>query len=387
MVFPASPYVTRVRCCGQAWRFVRPNRGLPHREEQQRARTGKQATTTQWPDRDALCTITLTLNRLYSSPMANMAESMSHLSPEKMTAHTDSIIIDSDMDMACHDAPSSPFMDHIEIVTDDQENIAPNAVRTPVKPLVDFDDNIPQSAFRASPEKRFGLKERTSPMKTSPMKNLLDDYEDAEPRSSASTPKKTSTPVRTAVRERSESLMSSRSQRGETPSKSSYTPSASVQRKPSIAEHSPSNSITPSKRPASSPLKQRHLRDNEGLTAAMKFMDEAPIESRETSARPSSRDYNDDVDFGMDNTDFNPDGPEPTSLDFDDTCFSFSEMPGIDMTKFASLKQSPTKSEAPDVSSLLRKYQQYRKLIISTGYTSRPHPDDAFHSPPRRAYA
>jgi hypothetical protein len=52
----------------------------------------------------------------------------------------------------------------------------------------------------------------------------------------------------------------------------------------------------------------------------------------------------------MDNTDFNPDGPEATSLDIDDTCFStFSEMPGLDMTKFALLKQSPTKGTLPDV--------------------------------------
>ncbi|KAF7566726.1 hypothetical protein PtrM4_150460 [Pyrenophora tritici-repentis] len=87
----------------------------------------------------------------------------------------------------------------------------------------------------------------------------------------------------------------------------------------------------------------------------MKFMDETPMESYGSSARPSSRDYNDEVDFGMDNTDFNPDGPEPTSLDFDDTCFtSFSEMPGIDMTKFASLKQSPAKSEAPDATPRAR---------------------------------
>ncbi|KAF7566727.1 hypothetical protein PtrM4_150470 [Pyrenophora tritici-repentis] len=123
-----------------------------------------------------------------------MADSMSHLSPEKMNANADAIIMDEDMDMASHDLPSSPFLDHIEIVADDQENIAPNAVRTPVKSLVDLDDNVPQSAFRVSPEKRFGLKERNSPMKTSPVKNLMDDYEDAEPKSSASTPRKSNTP-------------------------------------------------------------------------------------------------------------------------------------------------------------------------------------------------
>ena len=68
-------------------------------------------------------------------------------------------------------------MDHIDV--EDQENIAPNAAATPVKPLVDLEDSAPQSAFRVSPEKKYGLKERTSPMKTLPVKNLMDDFDDA----------------------------------------------------------------------------------------------------------------------------------------------------------------------------------------------------------------
>jgi hypothetical protein len=81
----------------------------------------------------------------------------------------------------------------------------------------------------------------------------------------------------------------------------------------------------------------------------MKFMEEPQPESRETLTRQSSRGNDDDMDLGMD-TEFNPDGPEITSIDIDDTGFSnFSEMPGLDMTKFASLRQSPVKDNAPDV--------------------------------------
>jgi len=53
-------------------------------------------------------------------------------------------------------------------------------------------------------------------------------------------------------------------------------------------------------------------------------------------------------DMVMENTHYNPDGPDFTSLDMgmDDTMFStFSEMPGIDMTKFAAIgRQSPTRN-------------------------------------------
>jgi hypothetical protein len=83
----------------------------------------------------------------------------------------------------------------------------------------------------------------------------------------------------------------------------------------------------------------------------MKFMEESSSRNRETPRKQSLRNEEYEIDLSMDNTDFNPDGPEVTSLDVDDTCFSnFSEMPGIDMTKFAGLKQSPAKTQMPDVS-------------------------------------
>jgi hypothetical protein len=82
----------------------------------------------------------------------------------------------------------------------------------------------------------------------------------------------------------------------------------------------------------------------------MKYMEDIPTEGHATLTRQRSQD-DDELDLGFDNTDYNPDGPEVTSIDFDDTCFStFSEMPGMDMTKFASLKKSPMK-DAPDVRS------------------------------------
>src|ERR1044071_6261931 len=99
-----------------------------------------------------------------------MAEPMSTVSQESLNASSNSMLIDDDFDMTFHDPPSSPFVSHIDI--NDQENIAPNVVPTPSKPLVDLND-MPQSAFKVSPEKRFGLKDRTSPIKSSPAKNLI----------------------------------------------------------------------------------------------------------------------------------------------------------------------------------------------------------------------
>jgi hypothetical protein len=269
-----------------------------------------------------------------------MTEPNSALSPEKLDAHSDSIIIDDDYDMTFNEPPSSPFVAHID--HEDQENIAPNAAPTPVKPLVDFDDDVPQSAFKVSPEKKSGLKERTSPMKTSPVKNLMEDFEEAAFKTSTSnqsSPMKIS-PVKSVVSERPEP---------QSPTKSSRAASVeSSQLMPAFEEPAPDSLGSPSKR-QSSPRKQSSLRDNEGLTVAMKFMEEPQPESRETLTRQSSRGNDDDMDLGMD-TEFNPDGPEITSIDIDDTGFSnFSEMPGLDMTKFASLRQSPVKDNAPDV--------------------------------------
>ncbi|KAH5367820.1 hypothetical protein HBI48_058250 [Parastagonospora nodorum] len=271
-----------------------------------------------------------------------MAEPMSMLSPEKLNASSNSIHTDDDFDMTFHDPPSSPFVSHIEI--NDQENIAPGEMATPSKSLLDFDD-VPQSAFKVSPEKKSGLKERASPMKTSPVKNLMGDFEDAareESTSGRSSPRKSS-PGKKLSMERSESAMSSRSRKSQSPSKLSRTPSAEpIHRAPTFetdAEVLP----TPSSR-ASSSHREPVLRENEGLTVAMKFMEEMRTERQETLVRQRSYEDKYDIDLDIDNTEFNPDGPSLTSADVDDTSFSmFSEMPGIDMTKFAFLQKSPTK--------------------------------------------
>ena len=96
------------------------------------------------------------------------------------------------------------------------------------------------------------------------------------------------------------------------------------------------------------------LRENEGLTVAMRLEEQTRSQSsKKTATQPSySADYN-IGDATFDDTEYNPDGPDFTSADVDDTGFSmFSEMPGIDMTKFAALRQSPTKNGLLDQVSL-----------------------------------
>jgi len=275
---------------------------------------------------------------------------MSTLSPEKLNAHSNSMPVDDDFDMSFHDPPSSPFVSHIDI--NDQENIAPDAAPTPSKPLVEFDD-VPQSAFKVSPEKKIGLKDRASPMKMSPVKNLMDDFEEAARNdgiSSRTSPKKSS-PVKQMPAERPESAMSSRSRRSLSPSKSSPAPSAESNQRVAVAE---AESLDVLATPAipSAPHQEPALRENEGLTVAMKFMDEMRTERQESLTRQRSYDDKYDLDLDIDNTEFNPDGPELTSADMDDTSFSmFSEMPGLDMTKFAMLHKSPTRNGLIDVST------------------------------------
>jgi hypothetical protein len=274
-----------------------------------------------------------------------MAEPMSPLPAHNYDAHSDSMVIDDDFDMTFHEPPSSPFVSHVD--QEDQENIAPGAAPTPSKPLVDFDD-VPQSAFKVSPEKKFGLKDRASPVKMSPVKNLLDDFEEARNDTSRSSSKKGS-PIKQTPMDRPESASSSRSQQSRSPSKSSRTPSAeSSQYMTSVDVDVADVSSTPSKRPSSS-HQDPALRQNEGLTVAMNSMEETRTETREYVAQQHS--YDDDLDLDMDNTEYHPDGPELTSADMDDTSFSmFSEMPGIDLTKFAYLQKSPTKDGLLDVS-------------------------------------
>lgn len=272
-----------------------------------------------------------------------MAEPMSTLSPEKLNSASNAIPIDDDIDMTWHDPPSSPFISHI----DDRENIEPAVAPTPVKPLVDLDESAPQSAFKISPEKKFGLKERTSPVKMSPAKQLAGELEERDSKSTGSrtSPKKSSPSKRPAF-ERPESAMSARSRRS-SPAKSSRNTSVeSVHRMPlSLHENIPEILPTPSNRP-SSPHMESALRENEGLTVAMRIMEERRSESCEVSTTYHIRNGSVEMeDAGIEDTEFNPDGPELSTFDVDDTCFStFSEMPGMDMTKFALLRKSPTKT-------------------------------------------
>ena len=99
-------------------------------------------------------------------------------------------------------------------------------------------------------------------------------------------------------------------------------------------------------------LHEPALRDNEGLTIAMKF-EEARNERHQSSSNYYTENEVSVMDgMIMENTEYNPDGPDFTSLDMgmDDTTFStFSEMPNVDMTKFAAIgRQSPTRNELYD---------------------------------------
>ncbi|KAH8732197.1 hypothetical protein GQ44DRAFT_766349 [Phaeosphaeriaceae sp. PMI808] len=272
-----------------------------------------------------------------------MNEPMPTFSPEKLNASSDSMLIDDDFDMTFHDQPSSPFVSHIDLA--DQENIAPNVASTPSKPLLNFDD-VPQSSFKVSPEKKAGLKERTSPMKMSPVKNLMGDFEEAAGSESIerkASPKKSS-PVKQHQQASLESATSDSPRKSQSPSKSSRAPSAeATQRLPLHETGSNSAMPTSANRPSSS-HREFGLRDNEGLTVAIKSMTETHTEKHESLTRQKSYEDEYELDLDIDSTDFNPDGPELTSGDIDDTSFSmFSEMPGMDMTKFAFLQKSPTK--------------------------------------------
>ena len=280
---------------------------------------------------------------------------MAELSPEKLNAPT-STYPEDDMDMTSwHDPPSSPFISHID--NENQENVAPNAPATPIKLLPSFEDDIVQSAFKVSPEKKFGLKERTSPVKMSPKKQSLGEYDEdflGSPTSRAS-PTKTS-PVKQMAMERPESDSSTRSRRS-SPSKASRNPSSdSIHRAPIVhPEDEFDVAPTPAKQPSSS-HKESALRDNEGLTVAMRNMEQAHSAGYEPTA--THRSHDDIVgDATFDDTEFSPDGPELTSVDMDDTNFSmFSEMPGIDMTKFAALRQSPTRNGLVDPVSAIQSF-------------------------------
>lgn len=270
------------------------------------------------------------------------------LSPERLNANSIPISADED-EITWDEPPSSPFVSHIE---HDQENIAPHSAvaPTPVKPLINFDDDVPQSAFKiSSPSKSLGLKDRGSPIKLSPAKPLLDDTEDMSFRTSyenLNSPKKSS-PVKQTAMDHPESAMSDGSRKA-SPSKTSRTASVEPAQRfsDSIRSNNSAKDMSPVKRPSSS-HHEPELRENQGLTVAMEFMEETRSEIHETSSTYQSINAAPDMDdfSRLDDTEFNPDGPEATSVDIDDTCFSaFSEMPNLDMTKFAFMRKSPTKN-------------------------------------------
>jgi hypothetical protein len=314
-----------------------------------------------------------------------MDDTMPTFSPEKPIASSNPTHADDDFDMAFHEPPSSPFIEHIDF--HDQENIAPGVAPTPSKPLADFDD-APQSAFRVSPEKRAGLKEQASPSKGLPVKNLMDDFEEAarnDDTMSRNSPRKNS-PVKQMSAERSESPMSSRSLKSQSPSKkSSRAPSIEATHYEPVPDAQSSTIPSTPSHGRSSSRQEPTLRENEGLTVAMKFMNEMRTERQENLTRQRSYDDKYDLDLDIDNTEFHPDGPEGTSADIDDTGFSmFSEMPGMDMTKFASLQKSPIKDGLLDVSP--QNPHSLLAVLTMTTDTSCTHTNDSLNSSPQRSH-
>lgn len=319
-----------------------------------------------------------------------MAEPMSTLSPEKVNAASNAMQYEDDLDIY-DEGPSSPFLENVE--PDNQENVAPSVTTTPAKQsLIDLEDeNIPQSTIKVASAKKAGLKERSSPLKKSPVKNLLEDFVEAAAaptpnRSRASTLKSspskqqvlddvegntTQTPNRSRAstlrgsplkspsksptkayiaEERPSSSGCVRTRKSRSPSKSSVLSSVpsdfdveATPRPPSLGA-AIDLAPTPSKRPSPSQTPSRRgaeLRDNEGLTvAANRFMEDADLDRSHKRRKSHENQY--EVNMEADITDFNPDATTP---DIDDTRFSdFSEMPGLDMTKFASFRKSPTKN-------------------------------------------
>jgi len=298
--------------------------------------------------------------------LTSMAEPLSELSPDKMNAS----ITDDEFDMTFHDPPSSPFVSHVD--HEDQENVAPSSAPTPMKPLFDLEDDVPQSAIKVSPQKKAGLREQGGSMKMSPVKNLMDDFEEV---ARISSPGK-------SLPERSGSALSIRSRKSPSPFHAPSTESS--QRTPAIEQDSPEPLPTPSDRPTSS-HEEHPLRENEGLTVAMKFIEEMRTERHEYLAEQRSQDDKYDLDLDGDNTEFNPDGRDFTSADIDDTSFSmFSEMPGMDMTRFNSLQKSPTKNGFLDACIAI--CFERCSTDSTTGHASRSRSDDTVNCPPHRAY-
>lgn len=213
--------------------------------------------------------------------------------------------------------PSSPFIDYVE---GDQENIAPlDIATTPTKPSA-MEESIPISAIkRTSPVKGLGLKERVSPVKSALKEQFVEDGEEVTLQRTfqeRTSPKKVS-PVKDARASQPEPELS-----------------ASMQ-----------NRTSPSKMPQAEHLLVEYseptLRENEGLTVAMKIFEETRSESHHESHHiTQTESLSESHEISYEDSEFNPDA---TSMTVDDTCFStFSEIPNMDMTKFA-MKNSPTK--------------------------------------------
>ncbi|KAF2644731.1 hypothetical protein P280DRAFT_178728 [Massarina eburnea CBS 473.64] len=247
-----------------------------------------------------------------------MAEPMSTLSPEKLNVSTNPANDDDDDDC---DPPSSPFQSHIDY--NNQENVAP----TPVKPLMNFDDE-PQSAFKVSPEKS-GMKSAIKLAEPFEMDEEEGSESNGESRDS---PRKSASPIKQLAmeNERPGSAMSTRSSTRSNMSSPSRSP-----RRASVD--------TPQ---ASTPSKYSHSSNN------------GPLAMEDTA---------------MEDTEYNPDEPDFSAADVDDTCFStFSEMPGIDMTKFAALRQSPTKNGMLDQTTPRSRTQMTPSTIRRTARTPSP---------------
>ncbi|KAF2203392.1 hypothetical protein GQ43DRAFT_454460 [Delitschia confertaspora ATCC 74209] len=268
-----------------------------------------------------------------------MAEPLSPLSSHQFNSISNEVD-----DATFNDPPSSPFVSYIE---QDQENLPPvDAIHTPRKPSFDLDDNVPQSAFKIpSPSKT--LKGWASPAKSAPTKQLLPEPENAgsdrelEERGS---PKRIS-PLKQIMSEGPGSALREPF-RARSPSKDSlpraFTEATTLPLPESRATTPEFDQITATRLDFEQP--EPTMRDNEGLTVAMKFME---TQSKMRNDMHESRmEYNLGYhDTNFDDTDFNADGPDATSLDFDDTSFSaFSEMPNLDMTKFAVMTASPAKN-------------------------------------------
>lgn len=265
---------------------------------------------------------------------------MAELSPTKLNSAP---IPTQEGDLSWHNPPSSPFVSHVE---NDQENVAPQetAASTPLKQHMDIYE--PQSAFKiTSPSKG------KSPLKhSSASKAPLDDFDGpafAQSPIECHSPTKLS-PAKAPAMERPASALSDTSHMDFSPAKSHMAPSGSP---PSVSDnkHASDDELSSSGK-RTKIYHESALRENEGLTVAMKMMEETHTERHETSSSYHCHTAMVDIDdfADIEDTEYNPDGPDHTSMTMDDTCFSnFSEMPNLDMTKFAFLKRSPTKAAGP----------------------------------------